>query len=255
MKIDFHSHVKLAKNSDFSMDNFRDIIKEAKEQGLTALTITEHFNTSNFLMIYDTLDEYYEYKSDYYDVEGLKIFTGMEVNIPGNYHILLIGNIVNIRKIRQGLNGYEEKDAFISLDKLFELCDSSDILIILAHPFRHDTLCTIKPELLERFNAFDLNGKDLFEYGIKEMTAKVMNLGERYDIPVITGSDSHQYLQLGSLMTIFDKECETISEIKNEIKAGRYEIFISPCLNIKVKAARIIKNFLKPQLEAQSANN
>ncbi|EKQ58051.1 MULTISPECIES: PHP-associated domain-containing protein [unclassified Clostridium] len=252
MKIDFHSHVKLSKKTNFSIDNFRELIKEAKEEGLTAITITEHFNTLNFPEVYDTLDKNYEYKDDYYDIDGFKAFTGMEVDVKENGHVLIIGNLRNIREVREYLNDYDSKESFISLKKLFGLCETYDMLIIGSHPFREDhPLYKAEPELLSRFNAFDLNGKDLFTYGIEEMSKKVKELGEEYNVPIVTGSDTHQYLQIGSVMTAFEKECNTVKEIKDEIKCGRYEISVSPHLNIKIKAATIIKSILKKQLEAK----
>lgn len=246
MKIDFHSHVKLSKKTDFDIENFKELIKEAKEEGLTAITITEHFNTSNFPAVYNTLDEYYEYKHDYYDVDGFKAFTGMEVDIAENGHVLVIGNLKEIRKMREELNDYDTKESFISLEKLFELGRVYDMLIIGSHPFREDhPLYKAAPELLGKFDAFDLNGKDLYEYGIEEMTNKVKELGKKYKVPIVTGSDTHQYLQIGSVMTIFEKECNTVKEIKNEINSGNYELFISQNLRLKIKAATMIKSLLK----------
>ena len=246
MKIDFHSHIKLSKKTEFDIENFKEVIKEAQEEGLTAITITEHFNTANFPAVYNTLDEYYEYKHDYYDIDGFKAFTGMEVDVAETGHVLVIGNLKNVRKIRKDLNNYETKENFIPLGKLFELCKVYDMLIIGSHPFREDhPLYKAAPELLGKFNAFDLNGKDLYVYGIDEMTKKVKELGKEYNVPIVTGSDTHQYLQIGSVMTIFETECNTVKEIKNEISLGRYELFISQNLRIKIKAATMIKNILK----------
>lgn len=252
MKIDFHSHVKLSKKTDFDIENFKELINEAKAEGLTAITITEHFNTSNFPAVYNTLDEYYEYKHDYYDIDGFKAFTGMEVDIAENGHVLVIGNLKEIRKIREELNDYDTKGSFISLEKLFELGRAYDMLIIGSHPFREDhPLYKASPESLSKFDAFDLNGKDLYEYGIEEMTNKVKELGKKYNVSIVTGSDTHQYLQIGSVMTIFEKECNTVKEIKNEIKSGSYELFISQNLRLKIKAATMIKSLLKKQLEVK----
>lgn len=252
MKIDFHSHVKLSKKTNFSLDYFKDIVKEAKGEGLTALAVTEHFNTLNFDAVYDTLDVNYEYKNDYYEADGLKIFTGMEVDVAENGHVLVIGNLKNVKKIRKQLAGHEVQKNFIGLQNLFELCSPFNMLVIGGHPFREEhPLYKASPDLLKKFDAFDMNGKDLFEYGIEEMKAKVLKLGQEYNIPIVTGSDSHQYLQLGCVASVFKKECDTIEEIKREIAAGNYEIYISDCLITKVKAATMIKKLLKKELEVK----
>ena len=66
MIIDFHSHVKISKKSNFMPDYFREMIVEAKQNGLTALVLTEHFNTIRFFDIYSFLDKHYSYVDGYY---------------------------------------------------------------------------------------------------------------------------------------------------------------------------------------------
>lgn len=250
MTIDFHLHVKLSKKSSFSIENFNNIIEEAKENGMTAITITEHFNTLNFHEVYDTLEKTYSYKNDYFEVNGIKAFTGMEVDIAENGHVLVIGNLKKVREIRKILSSHETSDCFIALETLLKLCSENSMLVIGSHPFRKDhPLYKVQDELLCKFDAFDLNGKDLFTYGIEEMKEKVMNMGNQYTVPVVTGSDTHQYLQLGCVMTEFEKDCTTVKEIKEEIAKGKYKIVISPCLKTKVKAATIIKKLLKEKLK------
>lgn len=74
MKIDLHTHVKISKKSEFSPDYFTTMLKEARDAGLNAIALTEHFNTQNFLDVYSYLDRHYAYIEDYYEVEGIKIF-------------------------------------------------------------------------------------------------------------------------------------------------------------------------------------
>ena len=54
MKIDFHSHGKLAKKLPFSEVYTDWMFQEAKKAGLDAICLTEHFNTLQF-------DEMYQY--------------------------------------------------------------------------------------------------------------------------------------------------------------------------------------------------
>ena len=48
MKIDFHTHGKLAKKLPFSTDYTDWLFDQAKRSGLDALCLTEHFNTLQF---------------------------------------------------------------------------------------------------------------------------------------------------------------------------------------------------------------
>ena len=75
--------------------------------------LTEHFNTHRFLDVYDTLDKEFPYVDDYYDVNGVKVFPGMEVDIKETGHIFMIGSREDIRGLRSKLDSYTEKDHFI----------------------------------------------------------------------------------------------------------------------------------------------
>ncbi|WP_244226627.1 PHP domain-containing protein [Paenibacillus protaetiae] len=81
MRIDFHIHVKLSKKTNFEIEHFNSMIHEAQNNGLHAITLTEHFNTHRFEDVYGTLDQLYPCNNHYYDADGFKIFTGMEVDV------------------------------------------------------------------------------------------------------------------------------------------------------------------------------
>ena len=52
VKIDFHTHGKLAKKLPFSADYTDWLFREARRAGLDALCLTEHFNTLGFDEVY-----------------------------------------------------------------------------------------------------------------------------------------------------------------------------------------------------------
>ena len=179
MKIDFHTHGKLSKKVTFSLEYFKEMVDAAKENGLDAIALTEHFNTHQFMDVYDTLDKEFPYIYDYYDVNGVKVFPGMEVDIQEKGHILFIGSRINIRALRQKLNAYTEKNHFISFGTLLEEASEFEFLKIGAHPFRDSTpLHHLERELLMKLDAFDLNGKDLYKQGIRENSEKVFPFAE-----------------------------------------------------------------------------
>ncbi len=82
---------------------FKEMMTEAKQNGLNALALTEHFNTTRFFDIYQFLDENYSYTQGYYDIQGLKLFPGVEVDVKEGGHILLIGDRTDIVTIRKEL--------------------------------------------------------------------------------------------------------------------------------------------------------
>lgn len=250
MNIDFHTHGKLSKKVNFSMEYFLEMVKEAKRIGLNAIALTEHFNTHRFCDVYDTLDKEFPYLHGYYDVNGLKVFPGIEVDIKETGHILFVGERKDILELSNKLKFHTEKNNFIEFKELLKITTEYNFLKIGAHPFRESTpLHHIETDLLRKLDAFDLNGKDLNEQGITVNSEKVYAFADMLGLPVIGGSDTHQYQQYGCIVNNLDVDCNTVDEIKQLISEGRYQIDISPDLKIKVEAAIKMKKLLKERLE------
>ncbi|WP_201007345.1 PHP-associated domain-containing protein [Paenibacillus glycanilyticus] len=250
MKIDFHIHVKLSKKTNFEIEHFNSMINEAKAQGLNAITLTEHFNTHRFEDVYGTLDKMYPCNNHYYNVDGFKLFTGMEVDVAEGGHILVSGPKDKLLEVRALLEDHLTADRFIGLARLFELCHPRGLMVIGGHPYRESNhLYHIDKELLKRFDAFDLNGKDLHEIGIQENIAKVLTLGAELGVPVIAGSDAHQMFQVGCVYNQFEGNFETIAELKEAIRDRAYKRVISPSLDLQVRAANYVKKLLKKKVE------
>ncbi|MBP1976962.1 PHP-associated domain-containing protein [Cohnella thailandensis] len=250
MNIDLHTHGKLSKKTDFSLGYFLSMVREASENGLDAIALTEHFNTRRFSDLLDRLDQTFEYIGDYYSVEGLKVFTGMEVDVMETGHILLIGNRAIIRELNDELEPYKEKGSFIPFGRLLDRTDALPLLRIGAHPLRRSTPLAHHPaELLKRLDGFDLNAKDLYEEG-SGMAEKVNAFAREIGLPVFAGSDSHQPLQFGSVWNRLAESCETAEELRSRLLPGTHEVEISPCLPVKVKGAQMMKELLKQSMAA-----
>ncbi len=250
LKIDFHTHVKISKGSQFMIPYFEEMVNEAKETGLSAICMTEHFNTLRFFDIYDYLDSEYAYQDYYYDVRGLKIFTGMEVDVNEVGHILIISHKDNIIAMRKELSRFEEKGNFIPFKDLMDLADQYNTLRIGAHPLREGTpLTQHDPDQLRRLDAFDLNGRDLYAQKGTSYKERLYQFAEEIGLPVVGGSDTHQYLQYGIILNDFETDCDTVDDLKKEIKKSNYKIQIADELPIKVKSARLVKKLIKSSLD------
>lgn len=258
MNIDFHTHVKLSKKTVFSPEWFVEAIREAKLNGLHAIAMTEHFNTLRYLDIYAYLDATYPYREDCYDIDGLKLFPGMEVDVQNGGHILVIGSREAVLALRDALEPHCAPDRFIALEQLLDWAEPyrERLLIIGAHPFRDSNpLTRHRPETLARLDALDLNAKDLFTYG-PSMREQVEAFARQLGIPCVAGSDTHHPLQYGSVGNQLSGSAETgrIRDLTQCIRQGHYQVTVSPCLDTKVKAAVIVKRLLK-QAAAQAQDN
>ncbi|MCL1632334.1 PHP domain-containing protein [Sporolactobacillus sp. CPB3-1] len=254
MNIDFHTHVKVAKKSDFSPDYFKEMIHEAKLAGLDAIALTEHFNTSSLETVYQYLDDHFDYVQDYYDADGLKIFPGMEVDVREVSHILLISRRENVAAMFRTLKNHLGKEDFLPFSALMDLAEQYNVLKIGAHPFRPATpLTQHAPEQLKRLDALDLNGKDLYSIGVDENRSKVYGFAERLGLPVTGGSDTHQFMQYGTVINTLPENCATIDDLKAAVHSGNFSIRISDDLKLRVKSATLIKKLVKQLLEKGKA--
>lgn len=246
MEIDFHTHGKLAKKLPFSTVYTDWLLKEAKDAGLDALCLTEHFNTLQFEELYGYLMKTCRRDSDTLITDcGLRIFAGMETDIAEGGHVLSIGTPETILEINRRLEPYKEKGAFLPFEKLMDLFDEYPIIVGAGHPFREGGNIPKLPEKqLRRFHFLDLNGKDIAQ-DRKGTEAKTYGLGKRLGIPVVSGSDTHQAVQYGCIRTRFDKEISTVADLYQEMEKGAYEIFISDCAFFQVRTAGLLKKALK----------
>lgn len=245
MIIDFHVHGKITSVFPFDEEKFQSTIKEAKENGLDGLAITEHCGSNNFLEGYEYLSSNYKRIEDYYNVDGFKVFYGMEVTTKQDLDILFIGKPEVVLTFREKICCGLINEEHIDINSLFNFEISNDLLVILAHPYRdHNILPELNNSVIERLDAVELNSKDIYKFGMSTMQDKVNKLAKQLKLPITSGSDTHHFIQVSTARNIFNKNCNTVKEIKEEIKKVNYKIEFSSDLNIRVKSAIIIKNLI-----------
>ena len=248
MIIDFHIHGKITSTFPFKKEEFYKKINEAKNYGINSLALVEHSYANNFNEANNYLKEKYEYINDYYNIEGFKIFIGIEITTIEGIDILYIANRKYILKLKKDLDVQLKGEKNIKIDDLFNYCIPNKSLIIIAHPFRrHKEFPNINPLIFEKVDAIEINVKDLYKNGITETKNKVSKLASEWNLPIIGGSDTHHFIQVGSIKNIFNCDCNTIDEIKKNIKSNNCKIEISSDLSVKVRSASNIKKSIKKQ--------
>ena len=114
MRLDFHTHGKLAKKLPFSTAYTDWLFGEAKRAGLDALCLTEHFNTLQFADVYGYIASVSRRTGDALELEnGLKIFPGMETDVAEGGHILSVGPLEAILELNRRLEPHKEKGNFL----------------------------------------------------------------------------------------------------------------------------------------------
>lgn len=246
MRFDFHTHGKLAKKLPFSPVYTHWLFSEAKEAGLDGLCLTEHFNTLQFQEVYQYIASQSQRKGDMLLWEnGLCIFPGMETDVAEGGHILSIGPLEAILEANRQLEPYKEKGNFLPFAQLMKLLGQYPLLVGCGHPYREGGHVPELPlEQLSSLAFLDLNGKDLAlqpEYA-KRMT---YSLGNALQIPVVSGSDTHQAVQYGCVYTQFQESFCTIETLHRQMQAGAFTICQSPDIAFRVKTACMLKKSLK----------
>ncbi|MFV0559043.1 MAG: PHP domain-containing protein [Enterococcus sp.] len=245
MLIDTHTHGKLAKYLPFSESYTANIYKEAKKRGLDALCLTEHFNTQEFEKIYQFIRDNYEADGDSFLVEGVRVFPGLEVDIKEVGHNLVIGNYESIIALRKEILSISTEKDFLPAEILFPMIKKYDVIFGAAHVYRKGMHNLDLPDyLIAHYDFFDLNGKDTGLMGLENYD-KIVKIAKHYERPVLAGSDTHQYLQFGSVYNEFEKEFSTIAEFRQELAAGNYELYVNPAIKEKIEGANLLKKALK----------
>lgn len=246
MKIDFHTHGKLAKKLPFSKEYTDWLFREAKKAGLDALCLTEHFNTLGFQEVYRYVASRCEKEGDtLVTADGFRIFPGMETDISEGGHVLTIGPFECILEMNRRLETHKEKGQFIPFEYLAAMASEYPVLLGAGHPYRAGGhIPELAEEMLEKFDFLDVNGKDLAKD--REGTWRRMNaLSERTGKPLVAGSDTHQSFQYGCVYNEFEHAVTTVRELAEKINEGTYRIKMSGVLDFKVETAGILKRALK----------
>jgi len=249
MKIDFHTHTKLAKKMPFSQAYTDGIFHEAKQAGLDALCLTEHYNgvdlVQSFQYVTDTM---VRHGDSFINNDGLKIFFGLEVNAAEGGHFLVIGSPEEVDSIYSQLGNYLQTKEHPPFEKLLDVVKSHSVLFGVSHPFRENSKGNNMPDLpeeqLQQLDFIDLNGKDTaFDKAGTEN--KVQALSKRLGVPVLAGSDTHQSFQFGCIYNQFEESLTTIAELRDAIKRGAFAVVHGESALLQVRAASIIKSTLK----------
>ena len=131
MRLDFHTHGKLAKKLPFSTVYTDWLFDEARRAGLDALCLTEHFNTLQFSDLYGYLASKSRRVGDTLELpNGLRIFPGMETDVAEGGHILSVGPLEAILELNRQLEPYKGKGKFLPFEKLMDLFEQYPVLVL-----------------------------------------------------------------------------------------------------------------------------
>ena len=203
MKIDLHIHTSPL--SACSYIDPQELMQEARRLKLDGICLTEH------QVVWDP-DEVDKLAGE----AGIRIFRGNEFT-TNQGDILVFGF-------------YEDIKELLIIQELRDKVTAADGYMIVAHPFRGfktfgigqlqltvDQACQRK--VLEFVDAVEVgNGK--LSPDENDMARKV---AEKLGLPGTGGSDAHRVDEVGTWVTVFEKDIEDENELLQELHAGRFK--------------------------------
>lgn len=126
-----------------------------------------------------------------------------------------------------------------------DLFGEYSVIVGAGHPFREGGhIPQLPEEQLKRLHFLDLNGKDVAQ-DPKAAWTQTQSMARALEIPMVSGSDTHQAVQYGCILSRFYQEVKTVKELYQQMKLGNYEIIVSDYASFQVKTAGILKKALK----------
>jgi predicted metal-dependent phosphoesterase TrpH len=197
MLIDLHCHTK------YSGDNRLepiDLIRAARARGLDAVCITEHDSFCASEPV-EALAERV----------GFPVFRGAEINTDKG-HILAFG-------LRDDSWKNENSRYYSHVEEIRPVVDACGGILVPAHPFRMISSASAA------MNLFEMNYIAAVEVLNGENTERENEMAKdawaRLAIPGTGGSDCHFASTVGTFATWFEKDISSITELIEEIRAGR----------------------------------
>jgi hypothetical protein len=187
---------------------------------------------------YSKIKEVFPYRRGiYYVSNDFHIINGAEVNLKDEGHLLLLGDMSEIRSIDEKLrlsDGYRP-----SLEELLTNV-SSEIIVIGAHPFRpFSGLMQFAPSQLKLLHALELNGSD------PENADHVQQFTKIIGMPIVGGSDAHVWPMIGVSHTILPDCNISVANLKQSIVRGMTNAEIDEDANTKTDMSNRFKGHIK----------
>lgn len=217
---EMHFHTK--NTSNCANVKAEDAVEEYIKAGYDGIIVTDHLSPSTYMKYGRELLPWKK-KVDFF-LRGYKaakktaagridVLLGMELRFrtsEGDNDYLVYG--INEEFLYNTPNLLE-----MNIRKFYEIAHENGFLVFQAHPFRVGMKVT-NPKFLDGIEIFNGNPRHNSSNDIAEMWAK------KYDLMVTSGSDYHEYEDLGTGGIWFDKEIKDNKTLVEELLKKDYEI-------------------------------
>ena len=200
LKVDFHIHTGEDPKDREIKYSARQLIKRAATYHFDAICIANH----GAVLYSRTLRKYAEQR-------GILLIPGVEAYVEGK-HVL----IVNCRTPYRGHLTFENVRAYAG----------EHALIIAPHPFYPRAYC-LKEKLEEHIQVFDAVEYAHLHFRWLNFNNKAVEIAEKYNLPLVGTSDSHDLRQLNTTYSLIEAE-KTIPAIIDAVRNKRIDVVTRP---------------------------
>lgn len=219
---EMHFHTK--NTSNCAKVKAKDAVEEYIKAGYDGIVVTDHLSSSTY-MKYGRERLPWNKKIDFF-LKGYKeavktskgrinVLLGMEIRFrtsEGDNDYLVYG--LNEEFLYNHPNLLE-----MNIKNFYELAKENNFLVFQAHPFRFGMKVT-NPKFLDGVEIFNGNPRHNSNNDIAEMWAK------KFDLMITSGSDYHEYEDLGTGGIWFSKEITDNKTLVEELKKKEYKLKI-----------------------------
>ena len=243
MKIDTHTHVLLTKSSSFEFDDVKLHFDIARAHGLDVVFLTEHLDATHFTSLYSGIFDRNHLRGQFLDdgiiklTNGLIVVSGTEVPLNG-------GGEVGLCTKMSVIHSLQKKNGFYSLESLITFLNGTGekyslIGNHLCHPKKW--IENIEKHI-DSIDAIEVLSK------YKHLRKEYKDLAESLGKPLVSGSDSHTWVQFGLSYTDVNINIFSISAFKQAMMESKFNVYMSENTDVMINVAELVRAHFKLKL-------
>lgn len=252
IRADLHVHAKVCKSAAFDHGQFQATVEQARRVGLGGFALTEHIDAPGYWEILFDLRRIYPYRDGRLDVgDGFSVLTGAELTVAEGADVILIGEIAGLEAFDRSFGAMPSRRYCPPLAEIFGPARDAGLIMIAAHPTRSSkNMVDAARELLGRFDAIEVNGKDAALSGAEQ---PIRDLAGRFDMPVVGGSDAHVWPQVGVVSTVLELAELTQEGLRRSLAGRATEVGAVPGIASLVRISKAHKSIVRRRIAAAAA--
>lgn len=248
MRIDTHTHVLLTKTSSFEWEDIILHFEVARAHELDVVCLTEHLDAKEFDRLYSGIFIENRLGAKVIDdgiiqlSNGLIVASGTEVPLKG-------GGEVGLCTTMNLLNSLEKQNGYYDLGSLLSYLNNIDAPYSLIG----NHLCNPKKWIkdIEKYKDSIDAIEILSKY--KHLKNEYKNLSKLLNKPLVSGSDSHTWVQFGLSYTDVEIEKFSILDFKKAIRNRDFKVYMDENTEKMIKVSELFRENLKSKINEREA--